>query len=320
MPSKNTKIDNRIVNEYGSTLLQIDYENAKEYAVIVKCGHCGDGYYIPVMFSISAPDIDTAIQCVKTYPKVKRDKKDAVLGAFQITPFESMFIKTLNDRDPYIRAFSTKDDSEVIDRRIKNFNPYCNKERRKQESVDEVDVKMKTADEYQDKYALERFFAPRQFGSNIFIPTRFNKEELLHEFFKQGTLRYGVKRSNPFFLSMYYQIYGKNNDLGIEYCNGYFHYTNEGKKWTCEIPDEYLEKLKKSIKELEEKEKLERKVQEINDDIRLAGRMAEKLSSVDKFNERFKKYKEKMRVMSKMNSVSNGDDLPETSQNEPGGA
>ena len=52
MPSKNTKIDNRIVNEYGSTLLQIDYENAKEYAVIVKCGHCGDGYYIPVMFSI----------------------------------------------------------------------------------------------------------------------------------------------------------------------------------------------------------------------------------------------------------------------------
>ena len=114
MPSKNTKIDNRIVNEYGSTLLQIDYENAKEYAVIVKCGHCGDGYYIPVMFSISAPDIDTAIQCVKTYPKVQRDKKDAVL----------VWESSIATKNNILNTEYTNSSEETIDKIIRTNNSF----------------------------------------------------------------------------------------------------------------------------------------------------------------------------------------------------
>ena len=90
----------------------------RAYVVIAACGHCGDGFYIPIAFPRFCQSKEAAIESVKSIPRVKRDKKDFVLDAFEITDIESMFLNCINDRDPYLKGYFTKDDRELQDRRI----------------------------------------------------------------------------------------------------------------------------------------------------------------------------------------------------------
>lgn len=242
MPSKISRKNNYLVDRNGSPLRGLYSDNDKHYAVIVKCGHCGDGYYIPMMLTEKCKDVESAIESVKLTPRVKRDQKNVILDAFEISEFERFAIDAINDHDPYLRGFYRENDMETIERRVVQEFLFESKDPKQRNSKYD-DITIKTSDEYHDYYVLERCFAPRIQGSDIIFPRRINRRELLDEFFKQNCKRYGVKKGDPFFLSIYYQMFGKGNDLNIQLYGNSFYYTDSGKVRNCEIPEELLRKI-----------------------------------------------------------------------------
>ena len=93
-------------------------------------------------------------------------------------------------------------------------------------------------------------------------------------------MRYG-SRGDVSVLSLYYQIYGKNNDLGLEYEPGYLHFFNQGKPRTFEVPDNivtYLDPIYKA-------EKAEEKLKSAKEAY-YSGRNINNISQVEKFNRR----------------------------------
>ena len=184
------------------TSLGSDEERTKCYAVIVECGHCGRGYYIPIMFTTRASNIQNAIKDIKMTPKVKREKVNCVLDAFEITELEKFTIDALNDHDDYLLGYVEKDSGKMKERRIASF-------------INE-DESVRTADEYHYYDVLARAFAPRYVGSDLIVPTRINRKELVDEFMKVGAIRYGIKREDPFFPMLYFLERGEDNELGIK--------------------------------------------------------------------------------------------------------
>lgn len=260
----------------------------KIFAVIVKGGHCGTGYYIPFIVTVKCKDKDTAITFARSIPRAKHEQTYSIIDAFEITQFESYCIKIVNDYDKYLKGYLQENSEEIRERRIamKQGDVYTrlSKEARQQREC----VEIRTADEYDSKYVLERFCAPRTVGSELVYPRRINKEELMKELITQNTCRQGIKRGRQIFLSLYYQMFGKNNDLGIVYDkSGYFYYTDEeGKKRTCVISPE----LKHVLDDWDKPDGIyKKKTQEV---VELSENDKPKQSSIDRFNARFARTKE----------------------------
>ena len=197
-----------LVNQNGSAYSYISREGSP-YAVIVRCGHCGDGYYVPIMFTTNAPNIEKAIEDVTMYPRVKRDLKNCVIDAFEITPLEKDFIEYVKNRDLYLKYEGEDECSEAIERRI--LLPGVLKDMVENGVYDYI----RLAESYAYDQVLERAFAPRVMGSDFVIPDRIRKEELLDEFFRCFTIKYGVIGNSPKPLLFYYLKYGKGNEFGI---------------------------------------------------------------------------------------------------------
>ncbi len=46
-------------------------EDDKFFGVVAMCGHCGYGYFIPILFSVKAKDLKSAVEYAKNFPRVK---------------------------------------------------------------------------------------------------------------------------------------------------------------------------------------------------------------------------------------------------------
>ncbi len=262
-------------------------EENKIYAVILRCGHCGEGYFIPIMFTALAKDVYSAIETVKTNPRVQRQKKDVVLAVFEITPLERYFIDSVNNHDSYLKGYEKKSYDHVHERRVYSDSEEYSIGKEHNRKLDARTIKY--ADEYEPYYVLERTFAPRKQGNKIVPASRkINRDELIKEFFYQNTQRFGVKKANAFFLALYYQQYGKNNDLGLEYHDGYITFTNKGNRYTVEIRPETDAHLQKKIQEEQEQEKVKKEEAAEMD----LGH--NKRNMIDRFNRRMQKYKDSL--------------------------
>ena len=223
------------------TSLGSDDERTKCYAVIVECGHCGRGYYIPIMFTTKANNIHNAIQDIKMTPKVKREKDGCVLDAFEITELEKFTIDAINDHDDYLLGYVAKDSSRMESRRIALHWD------------DETAVRI--ADDYHYYDVLARTFAPRYVGSELIVPTRINRKELVEEFMKVGAIRYGIKREDPFFPMLYYMECGENNELGIKLEGNNLSYDFKGEHFIYQLNEKFMKYIDKfGIKKTEKKE------------------------------------------------------------------
>ena len=259
----------------------------KIYAVIVRCGHCGDGYFIPIMFTAKSKDIYTAIEAVKVNPRIQRQKKDAVLSAFEITALEQHFIESVNNHDPYLKGWCRNGDDQVLERRVYSDSEEYSSSKSHNKKLDGREIKV--SDDYKPYYVLERFFAPYRQGDRIvFASRKINKDELLREFFYQNCIRFGIKKGNAFFLGLYYQQYGKNNDLGVEYYNGYMTFKESGKKWSVEVRPDAEIRLENKVREEEEQERL----QKLEEEKFYSAKNKSKNSALDKFYRRQDKHKE----------------------------
>lgn len=280
MPSRHIKKNGMIIDTSGAFVREVHSQNDKCYAVIVKCGHCGDGYYIPIMFTTKCKDMQTAIEYIKTNPMVKRDRKDCVLAAFEVTPFERFCIESINDHDPYLKGYLLKKTPEIDERKVAGEEIV--------ENINKTDFKyfeLKMSDEYDSRYVLERYFAPYCVGSDLIFPKKVDTQQLLHDFFQRACIRYGMKKEKPFFLGLYYQLYGENNDLKIIKDGNCFYYKKYGEIVACEIPDTLIKQIESNIQVT--KMNKEEPAEEY-----FSGKPVQRKSQAEKFNDRFKKYQE----------------------------
>ena len=291
MAPKNFKKEGVLYDSKGAVVANLHAEQNKNFAVIARCGHCGRGYYIPVIFSVYCKDIYTAIDRVKAIPRVKRDQKDVIIDAFEITQLEDHLINSISDRDSFLKGFYDKDSPEIQERRLlvgSRVEDVFNEN----SDIPEEELKqmLRTADVFDESFVLQRQFAPMIQGNRIIYSSRYDRKQLLEDYFTQAVLRHGVKKANAYFMSMYYQIYGKNNKLGLVFDNGWFIYREkDGKLRSYAVDDVYYQKLIESgVFERDKKIEEERVLFESG--------QTKQVSAIDRFNRRMSRFNEKQNV------------------------
>ena len=275
MANKKVRDGDFLRDENGGACFSLGRAEDKNkcYAVIVRCGHCGDGYYIPIMFTTKAINVKSAIEDIKMTPKVKRDKVYCVLDAFEISELEKFIIDAVNDHDDYLKGYVEEDSWRMEDRRIA--------------MVFDDGMNVKTADEYHYYDVLARAFAPRRVGSELIVPTRINRKELLQEFFRCAAIRYGYKREDPFFPMLYYMQYGEDNDMGIRLKNNTISFDFKNESFNYPVSEKVLKYFER-FGVSEQAKKKEEYFSGKYDDVKVP-------SAIDKFKarmDRFKKYQE----------------------------
>lgn len=283
MPSKLIFDGDKVVDAHGGVVRTMESTAGQDYAVIARCGHCGKGYYIPIMFTANAKDEKTAIKNILLTPRIKRDQKMAVICSFEITREERYFIEAINDNDPYLRGLLQAGDELMEIRKLPLENMFDDIPRKREDIMDKLDIN--TRDDIPKYYVLERFLAPYYQGDNLVVPKKFNKEEMLHEHFRQKTIQYGIDRIDSFFPALYYQRYGKDNDLGIAFHDedGTVSFQSQNGYVTLVVPEGVLARLREILKNRENA---------VKDQEYFSGREIKRTSQLDRFNRRMEKHKQ----------------------------
>ena len=81
----------------------------KYYRVKVKCGHVTRNNYIPKTFYIKAEEGKEAAAKARKIPRVKHDKKFAILSVEKITKDEYLEGIRINKEDPYLTVTSVQE-------------------------------------------------------------------------------------------------------------------------------------------------------------------------------------------------------------------
>ena len=116
----------------------------KYFMVIAKCGHVGKRNYVPIKFAVVAVDGKEAAKVVRQFPRVKHDHKDAILSVKCISFEEFLEIKEMNDKDPYLKCHSKKEQKAIdMEDRIEKDPHYQSNKVNKQARRDRVDYKLR---------------------------------------------------------------------------------------------------------------------------------------------------------------------------------
>jgi len=252
--------DSAIINTRTGSATMINHNNDKTFAVVVKCGHCGNGYFIPIMFALKCENIDAAVDMARKLGRVKSDDKNCILAAGEISKLEYSFLSHINTHDKFLQNLATED--EILARRIVSSSKVdwkCKNARKV------LPRSVKTADQYTENWALQRYFAPTMYGNELTYPTKINFRIMLDDYITQMAKLFGIKFKHSNILSLYYQIYGDNNPLGVQYKNDMLLYTYEnGNKIKIKPSDAakpYLDAFKKQeIEETVKKQEIEETV------------------------------------------------------------
>ncbi|MBQ7327727.1 MAG: hypothetical protein IJX00_02040 [Clostridia bacterium] len=276
-----------------------DRSEERDYAVVVKCGHSGRGFYTPIMFSVRARNIEDAKQFALQTQRVKRDEDGAVLICMEVSHEEALLIETINDHDPFLRSARLDgDDGLIVERRIveeyiveanqdQRFLDKMNRDKRKK--VEDHGMKeFKTADDYHESYVLQRAFAPILRGGKYVCKRTVNKRDLLDEYLFVQTIRLGFKGKKTSVVSLYLQIYGPDNPLGIRYKNGVISYKYNGEVVKMETGEKIANYIETAFKKFDTKKKYIETVEEIESIDKVA---APRVSALDRFNARLAKTK-----------------------------
>ena len=104
------------------------------YKVTMRCGHVGEGKFIPITYVIIANSKKEAVEKATRIPRVKHNDPDSLIHISTCSYIEAERIRAINDNDPYLK--STRDNPvnlDLIRNRIKtmpnrkNLKPNCMK-------------------------------------------------------------------------------------------------------------------------------------------------------------------------------------------------
>lgn len=87
--------------------------NSKYYKVTCKCGHVGRNKFIPISFPIMAQNGKDAAKLARYIPRVKHDRKDAILECKEITYEEYLQLKKINKKDPYLKCKNVQEQNLI---------------------------------------------------------------------------------------------------------------------------------------------------------------------------------------------------------------
>jgi len=281
--------DNIFYNKLTGDIKAFDNygEDLKRFAVIVQGGHCGKGYFIPVILTVTAQTKEIAIEIAKNIGKIKK-RQGAILAATEVNKPQFLALEHISARDEYFQLSNTAFLSDLHERRvvIESTAKFVETEyegKNNKITKDEI----RTADQYDDKYVLQRYFAPTYYGDKLVYNNHYNQnqvKQIILDYIEQNTFEIGVKNNDLDLLALYYQIFGENNKYNVDYNEGILSYTDEyGEKIEAIATEKLIPFLESSKAEFE---KLKLKKSSEMEPIA----SVKTLSSKDKFNKRFQKY------------------------------
>lgn len=229
----------------GAEIMKFDSKSKdnKYYAAVLMCGHTGREYYVPILFPFICKNMDEAITLAKATARVKRNNKNFILSISEIDENQFKLISLINDNDDYLMPAYIGFSNNSLDGRklltpeyveLVNLN---NKKDPSKRDVNLENLSVKTAEDFTPRYVLQRAFAPKI--SNVRMvkrvddngnpyeekqvtyisPSHVKIESFIDDYLTAETFRLGVKRKIISIVSIYYQMYGPKNELGIRYNN-----------------------------------------------------------------------------------------------------
>jgi len=285
------RLDNDMLYETktGSAKIYDTFNNEEEsYAILIKSGHCGRGYYMPEIIVAMAKSVDMAIDIAKNVSRAKTTRKNVILAVTKISELERLALSYFNGCNPYRHSASNHEtDPYIAERRIimEEAIDFDGTDNHGKIPIDLV----RTADKYPEYLVLQRNLAPSFYGDKLIFPKTINFRNILDDYIYYETIAQGIYRNKAPALAFYYQLYGPNNKLKIRYHkNGKLSYFRNNELKYAKLSPEatsHIEEAEKKFKEIEKKrieeEKLKSKIEEKPLNIK---------SSTDRFNERYKKY------------------------------
>lgn len=216
----------------------------KNYIVLAELGHCGQGYFIPVLFPVKASSIEEAKQLAREIPRVKHDKKHAIIFCKECTYHERKIIRYLNDFDNFLTSdIKNGANEEIRQRRIRTPLYIQDLEKTLRKSNDqkimEEYLNIKTADKFPHDMILQRYCAPIDNNGRLLF-RKINIQDMLKEYFEAKTNeilhteipepdqhasdyisqkeKYDkLQNSREKIIKHYFYLYGPKNSLGIKY-------------------------------------------------------------------------------------------------------
>ena len=107
----------------------------KYYAVHCRCGHAGIHYYVEIVFAIIAENGKKAAAIARRFPRVKHNKKNAIIDCYEISREQYEEIIMRNHNDPYLKC-KNRQEQRLIEgfesRIIKEANEVSRKNPKKE--------------------------------------------------------------------------------------------------------------------------------------------------------------------------------------------
>ncbi len=121
----------------------------KYYKVVTKCGHVGRKRYIPITFAINAESGKEASKVARALPRVKHNRKFAIISCEEIMYDEYLEIKRFNNNDPYLKCKNIQQQNLIdLSDRICVDDEFCIPPYNKEERKYRVELKKKKEREY----------------------------------------------------------------------------------------------------------------------------------------------------------------------------
>jgi len=231
----------------------MEQNNIKSYLVIAQGGHCGDGYFIPMLSWLAGRNKKEAIEQINTRARVKKGKKFAILYVNRILLDEGILVEMINNYDQYLTSSNIYNEEKTrrlnIPTMVERYNSsqFTNK-RIKYDNVDSVNY-IKTAESFSEDYPIQRHIAPYYDGSKYVYKKEIDVHEMLREYFtvsvkniamkglaelsdlerkvinkpsEESKKKYEYKKREyevhmQEMMLLYYKLFRKDNPLGIVY-------------------------------------------------------------------------------------------------------
>ncbi|MGN1201306.1 MAG: hypothetical protein ACI4R8_03530 [Candidatus Caccovivens sp.] len=224
MKSKYLNKSGTLIDNNGNLYKVVNEEDPKYFGVVTMCGHCGNGYFIPILFPIRAKDMDSAIEIARNLPRVKYNAKNCILEAMELDKKEFDFIQYVNDHDPYLtddqpHHFFDEQRKIITPDILENLESY-----KKTREFLNKHYEIKCAEQYTKNWVLQRYFAPQKYGDKIVFPKSINKKQMLIDYIEQYVWYYGIKnpkchvdsgKLTTYPLKTYLELFGLDNNLKI---------------------------------------------------------------------------------------------------------
>ena len=128
----------------------------KYYAVKTICGHVRKNNYIEITFGVIAKSGCDAASIARKIPRVKHDRKDAIISVVEITYDEYLSIRAQNENDPYLKCQNKQEQNincvDLFNRIIQHDKEYIDYKVLRMLRLDYLEKKRRSEKKYEASF------------------------------------------------------------------------------------------------------------------------------------------------------------------------